>query len=71
MTMNDSWGYQKSDNAWKTPETVVKNLVTCAAGGGNYLLNIGPKPDGSVPEESVQVLEATGKWLDHNGDARV
>jgi alpha-L-fucosidase len=69
MTLNDSWGYQKSDNAWKTPETVVKNLVTCAAGGGNYLLNIGPKPDGSVPDESIQILEAVGKWTDRNGDA--
>ncbi len=69
MTLNDSWGYQKSDDAWKTPKTVVKNLVTCAAGGGNYLLNIGPKPDGSVPEETVQILGAVGKWVDRNGDA--
>ncbi len=69
MTLNDSWGYQKSDDAWKTPKTIVRNLVTCAGGGGNYLLNIGPKPDGSVPQESVEVLEKVGAWLDHNGQA--
>src|SRR5271165_672491 len=42
MTLNDSWGYQKADDNWKTPKTVVNNLITCAHGGGNYLLNIGP-----------------------------
>ena len=43
MTMNDSWGYQTADDDWKTPKTVVRNLITCARDGGNYLLNIGPK----------------------------
>jgi len=67
MTLNDSWGFNRFDNAWKTPKTIVSNLATCARGGGNYLLNIGPKPDGSIPEESVTVLEAVGKWLETNG----
>jgi alpha-L-fucosidase len=67
MTMNDSWGYQKADDNWKSPKTIVRNLITCAKGGGNYLLNIGPKADGSVPEESVRILTAVGKWLDRNG----
>ncbi|MGA2326889.1 MAG: alpha-L-fucosidase [Bryobacteraceae bacterium] len=66
MTMNDSWGYQAADDNWKNPKTVVRNLVTCARGGGNYLLNIGPKPDGSIPEESVRILSAVGKWMDRN-----
>jgi alpha-L-fucosidase len=66
MTMNASWGYQAADDAWKTPKEVVNNLVTCARGGGNYLLNIGPKPDGSVPEESVKILEAVGRWTSRN-----
>jgi alpha-L-fucosidase len=69
MTLNDSWGYNRGDDSWKTSKTIVSNLATCAAGGGNYLLNIGPKPDGSVPVESVEVLEAVGKWLDTNGKA--
>ena len=46
MTMNESWGYQKADNDWKSPETIVRNLAVCAHDAGNYLLNIGPKPDG-------------------------
>ena len=69
MTMNDSWGYQKADMNWKTPRTVVRNLITCARDGGNYLLNIGPKPDGSIPEDSVRILTAVGKWMDKNGGA--
>jgi alpha-L-fucosidase len=67
MTMNDSWGYHKADDNWKTPKTILRNLATCARGGGNYLLNIGPKPDGSVPEESVRILNAVGKWMSKNG----
>ena len=69
MTMNDSWGYQRADDAWKTPKTVVRNVITCARDGGNYLLNIGPKPDGSIPEESINILTETGKWMDRNGSA--
>jgi len=57
----DSWGYQTTDDDWKSPKTVVRNLVTCAHGTGNYLLNIGPKPDGSIPEESVRILTAVGQ----------
>ncbi len=67
MTMNDSWGYQRADDNWKSPKTIVRNLVTCAHDTGNYLLNIGPKPDGSIPEESVRILTAVGKWMDRNG----
>ena len=67
MTMNDSWGYQKADDNWKSSKTIVRNLVTCARDTGNYLLNIGPKPDGSVPEESVSILTEVGKWMDKNG----
>jgi alpha-L-fucosidase len=69
MTLNDSWGFNRGDDAWKTPKTIVDNLITCARGGGNYLLNIGPKPDGSIPPESVEILETVGKWLDTNGKA--
>jgi alpha-L-fucosidase len=67
MTMNGSWGYHKADTDWKTPATIVRNLAQCARDGGNYLLNIGPRGDGSIPEESVKILTATGKWLERNG----
>ncbi|HYX31125.1 MAG TPA: alpha-L-fucosidase [Pyrinomonadaceae bacterium] len=67
MTLNDSWGYQAADNNWKSPTTVIRNLITCARDGGNYLLNIGPKPDGTIPEESVRILSAVGDWMAKNG----
>jgi alpha-L-fucosidase len=67
MTMNDSWGYQKADDNWKSPKTVVRNLISCARDTGNYLLNIGPRGDGSIPDESVHTLSAVGRWMDHNG----
>jgi alpha-L-fucosidase len=69
MTLNDSWGFNRYDHAWKTPEVIVDNLATVSKGGGNYLLNIGPEPDGSIPPASVEVLGAVGKWLDTNGKA--
>jgi alpha-L-fucosidase len=69
MTMNDSWGYQKADDDWKTPKRVVQNLVTCARDGGNYLLNIGPKPDGSIPQQSIDIMTHVGKWMEHNSQS--
>ena len=67
MTLNDSWGYQAADNNWKSPTTVIRNLITCARDGGNYLLNIGPRGDGSIPEDSTRVLSAVGDWMSKNG----
>ncbi len=69
MTLNASWGYQAADDDWKSPKTVVRNLIACARDGGNYLLNIGPRGDGSIPEESVRIFEAVGAWLAKNGTA--
>lgn len=69
MTMNGSWGYTADDTDFKSPETVVDCLVRCARFGGNLLLNIGPKPDGSVPEESVKILKEVGDWMRANGES--
>jgi alpha-L-fucosidase len=69
MTLNDSWGYTAADDTWKSPQRIVRDLVDCSRDGGNYLLNIGPKADGSVPEPSVRVLNAVGAWLQKNGTA--
>jgi alpha-L-fucosidase len=69
MTINDSWGYLPGDNNWKSAQQLVQNLVECARDGGNYLLDIGPKADGSVSEQSVSRLKVIGKWLQRNGDA--
>ncbi len=63
MTLNTTWGYSEHDHAWKSDETLIRNLVDIASKGGNYLLNIGPLADGSVPEESVQSFRAIGAWM--------
>ena len=68
MTLNDSWGYQRADDNWKTSKTIIRNLITCARDGGNYLLNVGPRGDGVVPEDSVHVLEQVGQWMQRNRD---
>jgi alpha-L-fucosidase len=67
MTLNDSWGFQRADDAWKTSKTVIRNLISCSRDGGNYLLNIGPKPDGSIPPETVKVLTEVGSWMRTSG----
>ena len=66
-TNNDSWGHHiNSDDEWIRPKQVIRDLISCARGGGNYLLNIGPKADGSVPPPAAQTLGAVGEWLDRN-----
>ena len=69
MTMNDSWGYQRADDNWKSPRQVLRNLISCSRDGGNYLLNIGPRGDGSIPEDSIRILSSVGGWMDRNGSA--
>jgi alpha-L-fucosidase len=65
---NGSWGYIEHDT-FKTPEFVVHQLVDIVSKNGNLLLNIGPKPDGTISDEVKQVLLAVGGWLKVNGDA--
>jgi len=69
MTLNGSWGYHRNDDQWKPAKQVIMNLAQCAAGGGNYLLNIGPRGDGSIPEPSARILTEVGRWLKRNGKA--
>lgn len=69
MTMNDSWAYLAGDNNWKSAQELVQHLVECARDGGNYLLDIGPRADGAVPEPAVTRLQAIGAWLRKNGEA--
>ncbi|MDQ6609918.1 MAG: alpha-L-fucosidase, partial [Bacteroidota bacterium] len=53
MTMNETWGYKSYAHNWKSTETLIHNLVDIASKGGNYLLNVGPKADGTFPKESI------------------
>jgi len=68
LTLNDNWGYHAGDTHWKTGQDVVRMLTTTARSGGNLLLNIGPRADGTVPEESVRALTDAGQWLARNGE---
>ena len=69
MTMNETWGYKSYANNWKSVETLVRNLIDIASKGGNYLLNVGPKADGSFPQESIDILKGIGDWMKVNGES--
>src|SRR6185369_8345383 len=69
MTMNETWGYKSYAHNWKSVETLVRNLVDIASKGGNYLLNVGPKSDGTFPQESIDILKGMGDWMKVNGEA--
>jgi alpha-L-fucosidase len=69
MTMNTTWGYSDHDPAWKPAKELLQNLIDITAKGGNFLLNIGPRGDGSVPEPSVTALQTIGAWMQQNGEA--
>ena len=65
---NKSWGYIK-DDTFKSPEFVVHQLIDIVSKNGNLLLNIGPRADGTIPDEVQQVLLDVGAWLSINGEA--
>lgn len=62
MTMNDSWGYQPNDKNYKTPYEVIRIFSDVISMGGNLLLDISPRADGTIPEEQIKVLEELGRW---------
>ena len=69
MTMSRSWGYHKTDNEWKSAQTIIFHLADIASKGGNLLLNVGPTGKGVFPEPSVKILKEIGAWLKVNGEA--
>lgn len=69
MSMSDSWAYKKDDHNYQSAEQLIRNLADICGKGGNYLLNIGPMPDGSIPTPEVERLEAMGRWLEVYGDS--
>ncbi|MCM2374454.1 alpha-L-fucosidase [Aporhodopirellula aestuarii] len=62
-TTNDSWAYAWYDQYWKSPREILKRLLACVGRGGTYMLNIGPRGDGTVPERAVKTLEMSGEWI--------
>lgn len=69
MTLNESWGYDAADDEWKTPRTHLRNLITCARDQGNFLINVGPRGDGTLPEPAMRILSEVGDWLKRNGES--
>jgi len=69
LTMNESWGYQPGDTTYKTPKELIIMLSEITGNGGNLLLDIGPKADGTIPGEQVHILKELGKWTSKNGEA--
>ena len=69
MTMNGTWGFKSYDHNYKTPETLIRNLLDIASKGGNFLLNVGPDNLGEFPKESIDILAKMGKWMKVNGEA--
>ena len=69
QTLNTTWGYSKFDQQWKTPGDVIHRLVEIVSKGGNYLLNVGPMADGTIPEQSVRTLQKVGAWMRVNGES--
>ena len=67
-TLNDTWGFSKRDRKWKDERIIIKNLIKIAGRGGNYLLNVGPDGSGAIPEESIRILGAAGRYLKENGE---
>lgn len=67
VTLNNHWGYHAGDADWKRPNEVINMLLTTGAGHGNLLLNIGPRGDGTIPEESARIVRTVGQWLKEGG----
>jgi alpha-L-fucosidase len=63
QTISSSWGFNITDNRYKSPVELIRLLVRTAGMGGNLLLNVGPMPDGRITPESVERLDAMGEWL--------
>jgi len=68
-TINHTYGYNRHDRDWKSHTEIIHMLVDIASNGGNYLLNIGPRADGTIPAESIRVLQEVGKWMDKFGES--
>jgi alpha-L-fucosidase len=69
ITMNAHWGWNKNDRNWKSARDLIHKLIDISSKGGNFLLNVGPKPDGTFPDEAVDRLDAIGQWMQVNGEA--
>ncbi|MEO9475693.1 MAG: alpha-L-fucosidase [Cyclobacteriaceae bacterium] len=69
MTMRLNWGYDKNDDYWKSSDELIKMVSKSACRGSNFLLNIGPTPEGTFPLQDQVRLDNLGKWMTLNAEA--
>jgi len=69
MTINNQWAYNLKDRDFKSAQFLIRGLVEVASRGGNFLLNVGPRPDGTIQPEFQERLRAIGDWLSVNSDS--
>jgi alpha-L-fucosidase len=65
-TMNDAWGYNITDRDFKSSKSIIHYLVNAAGRNANFLLNVGPKPNGVIQKEFIDTLALVGKWMEAN-----
>ena len=63
VTLNDTWGYRSYDENWKTSEEIIEKITRCTASQSSFLINVGPKGDGSVPNQTSVILDGVGAWV--------
>ena len=68
-TMNHTWGYKKNDQDWKSPKDILCSLIECASRGVNYVVNVGPKADGTIPQPSMEIMDFIGGWMKANAES--
>ncbi|NCC73098.1 MAG: alpha-L-fucosidase [Sphingobacteriia bacterium] len=69
MTTNNSWGWQPTDSIFKTPYEIISIFADAISLGGNLLLDIGPKADGTIPEQQITLLKELGDWTKKHDEA--
>src|SRR5208283_2511228 len=69
MTINGTWAYNKNDHNFKSVKELIRELANVASKGGNFLLDVGPTPEGTIQPEFVERLQAMGEWMKVNGDS--
>ena len=69
MTINDHWGYFPKDDNYKPQMQIIRTFVEVIANGGNLLLDVGPKPDGTIDSRQVKALKTLGAWIERNKEA--
>ena len=69
MTMRHNWGYDRTDNAWKSTKDIIEFLALCGSRGVNLLLNVGPTPEGTLLPEEIVRLKEVGEWMSVNGES--